>query len=418
MKTLAQLDAVLFALLAFFLALTAATAGMANLQTDSVDYYAMAQRLVGDRPPILPHLPFVQQRSPGYPLLTLPLYYALGVAAPLTEVQPAPPPSGAPRPGPAPQASEATLLPPTPLPVRKLFFKDFLLPPPAGVVRWRILGAMLLTGYALCFGGLLLSARTLALLYPSLPGRSLAPLTVLISAVFMHNLVQTPAYATLTAFGVACWAAYAWVRAWQGDSAWAQAASGATMGLLVLVRLEMVVFAAALAAALLAQRRWRFAAWFAAGGLAPLALLLAYNAALFGNPLHTDILRGTINLLTFQPHYALSALFSPQAGLLWHSTLICLGVIGLVTDRAGGMRALGWAALASIALILLRVPAMYFCVGEGVRTIEGVVVSCPPDRQAMLQLMRLDVNRYVVPLAPFATLGLRKALARVRRLAA
>ena len=68
-----------------------------------------------------------------------------------------------------------------------------------GIVRWRILAAMLLTGYALFFGGLFVSARTLATLYPTLPGYSIASLTVVTSTVFMHNLVQTPAYAILPA---------------------------------------------------------------------------------------------------------------------------------------------------------------------------------------------------------------------------
>lgn len=88
-----------------------------------------------------------------------------------------------------------------------------------GIVRWRILAAMLLTGYALFFSGLFMSARTLATLYPTLRGYSILPLIVIISMVFMHNLVQTPAYATLTAFGVSCLAAYCWVQAWDTERA-------------------------------------------------------------------------------------------------------------------------------------------------------------------------------------------------------
>lgn len=413
---LARLDAQLAAWLLVLLAALVFTSARANLQTDAVDYYAMVQRLVGDAPPILPHLPFVDQRSPGYPLLTLPLYYALGVAEPLTEVQPVRPPPGAPQPGAAPSASEATLLPPWPLPLRHLFFKDFPLPPPAGVVRWRILVAMLLTGYALCFGGLWLSARMLGMLYPSLPGRSLLPLMMLTSPVFLHNLLQTPTYATLTAFGVACWAAYAWMLAWQTDSPRAQATSGAATGMLALVRLETAVFAAALGAGLAALRRWRFAAWYAAGGLVPLALLLAYNTAQFGNPWHAGALRGTMNVLTFRPDYMLSALVGPQAGLIWHSPLISLGIVGLVTGRSRDLRVLGWGALALVALILLRVPVMYFCIGEGTRIVEGVPITCPTDWDAMQRLIRLDINRYVIPLAPFAALGLRGLLARIHLL--
>ncbi|HUN24566.1 MAG TPA: hypothetical protein PK299_15660 [Anaerolineales bacterium] len=79
MKTLRRIDTALFALLTLFLLTVVTTSGMANLQTDAVDYYAMVQRLVGDTPDVVPNLPFVEQRSPGYPLITVPVYYALGV---------------------------------------------------------------------------------------------------------------------------------------------------------------------------------------------------------------------------------------------------------------------------------------------------------------------------------------------------
>ena len=74
---LARLDALLCALLWLFLGAVVLTSGMANIQTDAIDYYAIVQRLVGDEPPIAPNLPFVEQRSPGYPLLSLPAYYLL-----------------------------------------------------------------------------------------------------------------------------------------------------------------------------------------------------------------------------------------------------------------------------------------------------------------------------------------------------
>ena len=48
---LARLDALLCALLWLFLAAVGLTSGMANIQTDAIDYYAIVQRLVGDEPP-------------------------------------------------------------------------------------------------------------------------------------------------------------------------------------------------------------------------------------------------------------------------------------------------------------------------------------------------------------------------------
>jgi choline-glycine betaine transporter len=73
MKILSKLDFALFILLLLLLLAVVVTSSMANLQTDSIDYYALIQRLVVDTPSIVPNLPFLEQRSPGYPLLTLPL---------------------------------------------------------------------------------------------------------------------------------------------------------------------------------------------------------------------------------------------------------------------------------------------------------------------------------------------------------
>ena len=68
---------------------------------------------------------------------------------------------------------------------------------------------------------------------------------------------------------------------------------------------------------------------------------------------------------------------------------------------------MGLAALVLIALIALRVPVMYSYVGQGTLVVSGITVTCPPDMPAMLDLIRFDANRYIVPLAPFAVLGLR-----------
>lgn len=117
---LARLDALLGALLLFFLAALVLTSARANIQADAVDYYAIVQCLVGDEPPILPHLPFVEQRSPGYPLLSLPAYYLLKggtfwVETETVRVMPLPVVGETARP------SEQALLPPQPLRFGQIF---------------------------------------------------------------------------------------------------------------------------------------------------------------------------------------------------------------------------------------------------------------------------------------------------------
>jgi hypothetical protein len=411
MQRLARWDIFLFGALMLFLLAVAATSGMANIQTDAIDYYAIVQRLVGDAPPIVPTLPFVEQRSPGYPLLTLPMYAALGLA-PAGETESMLPPDMPPAGQGNSAPSERALLPPQPLRFSEIFFKNFDLAPQGGILRWRILAAMLLTSYALFFGGLLVSARTLATLHPALPGYSLAPLMVVTAPIFMHNLVQTPAYATLAAFGLSCWAAYAWVRAWETDHIPAQAATGLAIGTLVLVRLETVLVAAVIAAGLVLLRRWSFLGWFLAGGLIPLGLLLAYNVTQFGNPFHIGILRGNMSILAVRADHVFAGLVGPRSGLVWYSALLLVGVAGLLVSREARLKILGWGALALIALVLIRLPVMYFCIGQGAQMIDGVLISCPPTIDVMLELVRFDVNRYVIPLAPFSVLGLRSLLTK------
>lgn len=416
-RGLAQLDRILAVVLWLFLAAVVFTSGMANIQTDAIDYYAIVQRLTGDEPPIVANLPFVEQRSPGYPLLSLPAAYGLKAASFWIEAETVrvAPPSGQ-QAGEQARPSEQALLPAQPLLLRQIFFKNFDLTPQGNLFKWNIIAAMLLTGYVLFFAGLFISGRTLALLYPPPVGYSLPPLLVITSAVFMHNLVNTPAYATLAVFGVSAVFTWCWVRGWQGGSVRVQTAAGVLAGALALVRLETVLIVAALAAALALKRQFVFLRRFVLGGLAPLALLLIYNAAQFGNPLHAGILQGDLNIVRFDASYVLATLVGPQSGILIWSALTSLGILGLFASPSSSLKALGWASLALIALIALRVPVMYGCVGQGTQEIGGIVIACPPDSSAMLQLIRSDANRYVIPLAPFAALGLRGLLGQITHL--
>jgi len=183
--------------------------------------------------------------------------------------------------------------------------------------------------------------------------------------------------------------------------------------MLVLVRLETVIIAVVWGTGLLLTRRWRFLGWFILDGLIPLGLLLTYNAAQFGNLFHVGILRGNMNILTFEADYVFAGLLAPQSGLMWYSPPIILGIAGLLMSSEARLKILGLGALALVALVLMRVPMMYFCIGEGSQTIGGVVIACPLDWDAMLQLIRFDVNRYVIPLAPFSVLGLRGMFTKI-----
>lgn len=405
MKALSRLDTALFALLMLFLLSVVTLSGMANIQTDAIDYYAIVQRLAGDDDPIVPNLPFVEQRSPGYPLLTLPAYLTIRLTTfwitpesvqlePLFELD-------------RPQASEQELFPQQPLLFREIFFKNFDLAPRGSWLTWEFLAAMLFTSYGWFFAGLFVSGKTLSQLHSQPVGYSLTSLIVITSTVFMHNIVNTPAYATLTVFGISCFLTYFWVRGWQGGSMRSQWASGLFAGLMVLTRLETVLVVIVLLVALLLRHQFRFVRNFVLGGLLPLALLLVYNTTQFGTPFNTGILKGDMSRIAFEVSYIWNVLSGSKSGILFYSTLTSLGIIGLFFTRNESLQALGWASVVLLALIAVRVPVMYYCIGQGIQSIGDIDITCPSDNSAMLALICSDANRYIVPLVPFAVLGLR-----------
>lgn len=407
-----SLDRQLSIILLLTLAATVILLSMANIQTDAIDYYAILQRLGNDQPPIVEKLPFLEQRSPGYPLSSLPLYHALAlldhwIGPQIVSAQlPAPSQEGAPR------ESERALLPPQPVRFREVFFKYYDLAPQGGMFKWNVIVAMLLTSYILFFSGLLATGQALQLLYPRPTGRSLPLIIAITSLVCLHNLVNTPGYATLAVFGISSLFTWCWIKAWQTGSGAAQRLAGALAGWMVVTRLETVLIVAVLVGLLMLWREFRWLRNLILGGLLPLAILMWYNTTQFGNPLHIAILKGDMNILSFNPSYIASVMIAPQSGILFWSTLTCLGVIGLICAPQRSLTALGWASIALAALIALRVPVMYTCVGQGTQVIAGLEITCPPDASAMLNLIRLDSNRYIIPLAPFAALGIRELLGK------
>jgi len=312
----------------------------------------------------------------------------------------------------------ATSPPPTGEPIlfRDIFFKNFYIETQDSWFEWKIIASMLFTGYALLFIGLIFAVKSLALENKSFLGASLAPLVAITSGVFMHNIVNTPAYATLTAFGVSCLFGYFFVKGSLERKFAPQFLSGLFVGLLVLTRLETIVIATVVLVSLIVIREFGFLKNYVLGALVPAVILLLYNLSQFGNPFHLGLFRGDINLISLDFGYIYANLFNPQSGILFWSTLVSLGIIGLFLDDKRHTKILGISSLALIALVLVRVPIMYNCVGEGTRLIGGLPVTCPNSMADALMLVRSDVNRYITVLFPFSVIGLRALAASTPRL--
>lgn len=132
---------------------------------------------------------------------------------------------------------------------------------------------------------------------------------------------------------------------------WAYGLAGLALGLAALTRWQLALSALILAGLLLAQRRWRPAAWLLAG-FAVIAWHIPYTLNwMFGSPftVPVDAATGSPGFLGV-PRYILAVLFSGDRGWLVWSPLAALSLLGLAWLARPGR----WAGLAAaLALILL-----------------------------------------------------------------
>jgi len=413
---------------------------IANIRTDPVDYYTILQKITDpSKKPIVENFHFVEQRSPGYSILALPAYFFISFFIEphvKTEVivdrrQPPPVPpeflppgflsyqdnNGHRMPGSLEgMGSERSGIPSRPMRVKDVFFKNFLLERGGGVFEWKIISALILTSYMFLFIGIVFSIKALMLRNDRIVGAALPLLAIFTSSVFMLNIVITPAYATLTAFGLSALFCFFYVASFKKRSFVSQFLCGLFLGFLVLTRFETVLVAGIVCSFLALKKEWVFLKNMILGCLPSLAILGVYNYSQFGTILHFGILKCDINLLEFDLFYAFANLFHPQSGIAVWSCLTFIGLVGLFFGEEQYERFLGVASLVLIGLFLIRLPIMYKNIGKGFLDIGGLAIACPNNMNEMLALVRSDVNRYITVLLPFAVLGLQNFLVKsVRR---
>ncbi len=422
-------DCFIFAILLCLLSLIIFFSGKANIRADSIDYYTILQRLTdSNKKQVVDNTHFVEQRSPGYSIISmLPYYFASLAIEPFMEtetiVDEKQEPLRPPRP-PRPEnsgeysinrppdggGSERMGIPGLPLLAKDIFFKNFYIERGGGLFEWKIIFALLLTSYIFLFAGIIFSVKTLALRSKEIAGFSLPMLVIFTSSIFMHNIINTPAYATLTAFGLSSLFCFFYVVSFDKKSFMPQFLAGLFLGLLVLTRLETILIAGVLCLFLVLYKKWGFLKNVILGGSLSLVILLLYNFSQFGTLLYFGILKGDINQIGFDFNYILANLLNPRSGILFWSFLSSLGLIGLFLGNKKYLKALGVSSLALIALLLVRVPVMYKCIGGDPIDIGGVLVTCPKTMEDALMLIRSDANRYITVLVPFAILGLQNLI--------
>ena len=405
----------------FIVLLTFAIAflSQANMQADPVDYYTNLQKIVANEDqPLMPNSHFADQRSPGYSLLSVPMYYTLQyLISPLgnTILDP--------------NGMKLLLLPPGPtapgqqdtsserperrefVSVKDMFFTDFDLREPSGTIRWTLFGALILTSFVFLYIGIFALRSTLKLIDNRRKWLLLIPVIIIGSPFILFNIFLSPAYPTLTSFGMSALFAYFFVKGFDRETSWLPFWAGLCAGTMVLIRLEASVFVIALMLMLTLQKKWQFLLRFIGGGLITVGVLALYNMALYGTPIHLEILRGDINKMVLNAPYLFDALLHPASGILYWSFFVVVGLIGLFVGRNRMLQTLGIASIALLLLYCLKVPVMYLCVGQGVEDLgNGILLGCLPNATAARGLVQNDMNRYIVVLAPFAVLGLQQLL--------
>jgi len=428
-KTLRFADYFIFALLLCLLVLSIFFKSSANIQHDFGDYYTILQRLTDDsKKPVIPGTHFVEQRSPGYSIISmLPYYFTSFVIEPFVKTEeiiderqrpPGPPEMPKPenngeyninRPPPG-EGPKMRGIPSLPLFAKDIFFKNFYIEKVGGWFEWKIIFSLLLTSYIFLFAGIIFSIKTLALRSKKTVGFSLPMLVIVTSIAFIQNIIYTPAYATLTAFGLSSIFCFFYVVSFDKKSFMPQFLTGLFLGLLVLTRLETVLIAGVLCLFLAFYKKWGFLKNMILGGSLSLAILLLYNFSQFGNLLHFGILKGDINQIGFDFYYVFSNLLNPKSGILFWSFLTSLGLIGLFLGNKKYLKALGVASIVLIALLLFRIPVMYKCIGGDPIDMGGISVACARNMDDALMLIQSDANRYITVLSPFAILGLQNLL--------
>lgn len=388
-----------------------------NIVADSIDYYSILQRLTPEKEvPIVRNLHFAEQRSPGYSIFSLIPYSLISIVIePLVKTekiteydldksrvshnQM--------------QSSEMMVIPPCPLRINNFLFKDFYIAPENSWYQWKLALSLLVTSIVFLIVGIAANALLLNYYSKSLKGFFLIPLAIFISPIFMRNIIDFPLYATLTAYGLSSLFLLFLFLSFHTNKHWQIVLTGIILGFLVLTRLELSILIIPLFTYYLFTKKYRLILFTTIGGLFSLLILISYNLILFDVPLHLGILRGDINTIDFNARYIFENILHPQSGVLFWTPILVPGLILLILSKNSILRVMGISSFLLILLYVLRIPIMYYNIGQGIIDIGGIPVMAPDNAIDMRDLIRSDINRYLTVLIPFSIIGISMGISRV-----
>jgi len=421
-RSLNLLDHILFFVFLGVLIVLIATSTKVNIDHDSVDYYGILQWITPEKEkPIVGNIHFAEQRSPGYSLLSVVPYSVLSIFVdPIVNTQ---------KIGENESLADLCLrvlkrafgsemmgFPPQPILIKDLFFKDYYIPMEGSWYQWKLALSLLLTSYFFLFVGIWANAKVLKLYYPASKCLFIIPATLVTAPIFMRNIFDLPLFATLTAYGLSSLFLLFTCLSFRSNKAWHIIPSGLILGLLVLTRLELSILVILLIGYFLFTKKIRFFVLFSLGGLVPFLILILYNLFLFGTLLHLGIFRGDINTFGLNWHYIFESLIHPKSGVLFWTPLLIPGLIFLITVKDSILKVIGLCSFVLIIFYTLRIPIMYYYVGQGSIDIGGIPVTAPGTPTQMRELIRFDINRYLSVLIPFSIIGIRIGIHKIHNL--
>jgi hypothetical protein len=234
--------------------------------------------------------------------------------------------------------------------------------------------------------------------------------------MFMRSIFDLPLFATLTVYGLASLFLLFICLSFRSNKVWHIILSGLVLGLLVLTRLELSILAILLIGYFLFTKKIRFFVLFSLGGLVAFLALILYNLSLFGVPLHLGILRGDINIFGLNGQYIFNNLIHPESGVLFWTPLLIPGLVFLIISKDSILKVIGLSSFVLIIFYTLRMPIMYYYVGQGVIDIGGISVTAPETLTQMRGLTRFEINRYLCVLIPFSIIGVRIGIDKIYNL--
>jgi hypothetical protein len=244
-----NLDKIIFIIVLMGLAIAVFAWAPANIIVDPVDYYVNLQRLLErNEQPLVRNAYFSRQRSPGYSLFSAVSYGVISVVSPFVKTE---------KIFPHYSPKDNYGLPTYRVFLRDIFFKDFFIEMENSWYKWKLIAALALTSYAFLIAGILAAVAAVSRINRKGLRWSLPVIFIILSPVFCHNIIDTPLYPTMAAFGCSAIFAALAIKGVEDNNLKTLVFAGLWLGLTVLVRLEFLLFASVFIASLIFRTKNR-----------------------------------------------------------------------------------------------------------------------------------------------------------------